>query len=129
MQNFCALRPHNSVYVSSLGFQNYLSLMRISEVVIGNSSSGLLEAPAVGVPTVNIGMRQRGRLRAPSVIDCGEETDGIEFAVSKACSPKMKKISANKSTPYGSVGAAKRIAKVLIEADLNRILLKRFYDK
>lgn len=128
VSSFCALRVGVAVQVASLGVSRYLSLMSISDAVIGNSSSGLLEAPSVGVPTVNIGARQRGRLRAPSVVDCGEATEDILEAILTARSPETKTIAARQETPYGEPGASARIVEVLRTVDLNGILLKRFYE-
>jgi UDP-hydrolysing UDP-N-acetyl-D-glucosamine 2-epimerase len=106
----------------------YLGLMKHSALVVGNSSSGLLEAPALGVPTVNIGPRQRGRPRAPSVIDCGETAPEIEAAMRKALSEDFARIAARRETPYGTAGAATRIKDVLLSHPLDGILLKRFFD-
>lgn len=125
---FCAERPKSCVQVSSLGFRRYLSLMAHSAVVIGNSSSGLLEAPSMGIPTVNIGPRQQGRPRAPSVIDCDENTRDIALALSQAMSSDFKALASRRETPYGIQGAGKRVAEVLRRVDLESILVKRFHD-
>lgn len=125
---FCAERPKSCVQVSSLGFRRYLSLMAHSAVVIGNSSSGLLEAPSMGIPTVNIGARQQGRPRAPSVIDCVENTRDIALALSRAMSSDFKALASRRETPYGIQGAGKRVAEVLRWVDLESILVKRFHD-
>ena len=102
--------------------------MSLSEAVIGNSSSGLLEAPYVGVPTVNIGARQRGRLRSESVVDCEDTTDSILVAIAKARSPELRKIAARRETPYGAPGASKKIIELVRGLDLEGLLFKRFYD-
>ena len=128
VQLFCAARPGQTAQVASLGVRRYLSLMAISEVVVGNSSSGLLEAPFVGVPTVNIGDRQRGRLRASAVVDCVDRTEDIRAAITKARSKELKKIAARRETPYGKPGASSKIVQVLREAKLDGILFKRFYE-
>lgn len=125
---FCAERPKSCVQVSSLGFRRYLSLMAHSAVVIGNSSSGLLEAPSMGIPTVNIGPRQQGRPRAPSVIDCDENTRDIALALSQSMSSDFKALASRRETPYGIPGAGKRVAEVLRRVNLESILMKRFYD-
>jgi UDP-hydrolysing UDP-N-acetyl-D-glucosamine 2-epimerase len=128
VQAFCAARPGQAVQVASLGMRRYLSLMAISETVIGNSSSGLLEAPYVGVPTVNIGNRQRGRLRGPAVVDCDETTEGILAAIAKARSPELREIASRRETPYGAPGASAKIVEVLRGFDLKGILFKRFHE-
>lgn len=128
VQAFCATRPGQATQVASLGVRRYLSLMAMSEAVIGNSSSGLLEAPYVGVPSVNIGARQRGRLRGPAVVDSEDTTEAILTAIVKARSPQLRKIAARRETPYGSPGASARIVEVLRGLDLEGILFKRFHN-
>lgn len=128
IQAFCASRGEKAVHVASLGVRRYLSLMSISDAVVGNSSSGLLEAPYVGVPTVNIGERQRGRLRAPSVIDCSDTVREITIAIAKARSPFMKETAALRATPYGQPGAAQKVIKTIRQLELDKILYKRFYS-
>ncbi len=123
---FCDARPKQAVQVTSLGMRRFLSLMAISDAVIGNSSSGLLEAPFVGVPTVNIGDRQKGRLRGPAVVDCLDTTNAISSAISKARSKELRAIAARRETPYGKPGASAKIVKVLRTLDLDGILFKGF---
>lgn len=125
---FCAARPRRAMQVASLGVRRYLSLMAMSEAVIGNSSSGLLETPYVGVPTVNIGARQRGRLRGPAVVDCADTTEAILAAIAKARSSELRVIAARRETPYGAPGASARIVDVLRGLDLDGILFKRFHE-
>lgn len=98
---------------SSLGQARYLSVMRLSAAVIGNSSSGIIEAPALGIPTVNIGARQNGRLKAYSVIDCAEEADAIFNAIRKASSPDFRASIAGQPLPYGHGGSARLMKDVL----------------
>ena len=112
----------------SLGQVHYLSLLREVGVVLGNSSSGIIEAPTARTPTVNIGDRQRGRLKAPSIIDCDESTDSILIAIEKALSSDFQKIAAKGETYFGEGGASKRIKQVLKETSLEGILLKHFHD-
>lgn len=116
------------IFHESLGQQLYLSALKHAAAVVGNSSSGLIEAPALGVPTVNVGDRQRGRLRAASVIDCAPRRDSIVAAVRKALDPGFRATVGPARTPYGSPGAAGRIRDVLKSFRLEGILLKRFYD-
>lgn len=118
-----------SVY-TSLGIQKYLSLMKHAELVLGNSSSGIVEAPAFRVPTVNIGDRQRGRLQSGSVINCGDTVTNIVEAVKIALSDEHRKKCLHVISPYGDGQAAEKIAKKAVETVLTgRIdLKKRFYD-
>ncbi len=112
---------------ASLGQQRYLSVLAQVDAVVGNSSSGIIEAPALGKPTVNIGPRQQGRVRAPSVIDCADEIQSIVEAIERALSPDMQALAAHRVSPYGGGGASKRIKDVLAGVDLAGLLMKSFY--
>lgn len=98
---------------ASLGQVRYLSAMRLSAAVIGNSSSGVIEAPALGIPTVNIGARQNGRLKAYSVIDCPEDAEAIFNAVKKALDPSFRASIVGQPLPYGHGGAARLMKDAL----------------
>ena len=113
--------------VESLGVRRYLSLMAIADVVVGNSSSGLIEAPAMGTPVVDIGARQRGRPRAAAVVHCEGDAPAIRAAVAQALSPAHRTLAAQRQTPYGQAGAAARIAAVVRSHPLNGLLNKRFH--
>lgn len=113
---------------TSLGFRRYLSFLKESDGVIGNSSSGLIEAPAVGVGTVNIGSRQRGRLRAASVLDCGANPEEIGAAIARISSASFRASLHDVKNPYGDGGASERIAEVLRNVPLHGILQKPFHD-
>lgn len=125
---FAERQPQRVVLVESLGARRYLSLMRLVDVVVGNSSSGLLEAPAVGVPTVDIGPRQRGRLRAPSVLHSGESAAEIRQTLDTALSDEHRAIAQRRESPYGRPGAARRIVDVLATLDLV-LRAKPFVDR
>lgn len=127
-EQFAAARPGRVLLAESLGALRYLSAMQQVDAVVGNSSSGLLEAPALGTPTVDIGERQRGRLRAPSVIHCAATRRAIATAVREALSPAHRMCAERRETPYGTPGAAERIAAVLRAHPLEGILIKRFHD-
>lgn len=114
----------NAVAHASLGQERYWSCLKTVDAVIGNSSSGLSEAPAVGVAAVNIGERQRGRLRAPSTIDCSPDATTIKGALSRAL--EQGRVPA--TSPYGDGRAAERIMQALRSVDDPRSLLqKRFH--
>ena len=115
---------------TSLGVRRYLSLMRYAEFVMGNSSSGIIETPAFGIPTVNIGDRQRGRLQAESIINCGPAAEEIEEAVKKAMSEDFRAFCRNVKSPYGDGSAAPRIAAKIAETVMSGgiDLKKKFYD-
>ncbi len=125
---FVAKAPNERLAVPSLGQRGYLSAVRLAAAVIGNSSSGLIEAPALGAPTVNIGDRQKGRLRSPGVIDCGEDFEAITAAITKALDPPFR-ARAQRATPaYGRGGAAARIVATLKSVPLTQLSIKRFHD-
>ena len=112
----------------SLGGLRYLSLMRMCNAVVGNSSSGIIEAPAFGVPTINIGDRQRGRLRADSVLDCSPDTGLILAALRQALSPDMQTKAQHTVSVYGAGDASRQIARVLKTFPLDGIVMKSFHD-
>ncbi|MGZ7445981.1 UDP-N-acetylglucosamine 2-epimerase [Paenibacillus sp. TH7-28] len=112
----------------SLGQLRYLSAIQHCELVVGNSSSGLLEVPFFRKPTVNIGLRQRGRLKAESVIDCSFEVDEIVQAIQKGLSVPFRRQIEKMPMVYGEGNTSEQIVKVLREQNLDDILMKRFYD-
>ncbi len=114
----------NAEFVTSLGSQRYLSLMKLCDVVVGNSSSGVIEAPAQGVPTVNIGERQKGRLMADSIIQSEESTETIVLSIKNALNKDRSQIT----SIYGQGNTAKSIVEILEKTDFNQLLPKRFFD-
>lgn len=127
VEDYVAARPHARAY-ASLGQQRYLSCLRWVDGVVGNSSSGLAEAPSLGVGTVNIGDRQKGRLRASSVIDCEPDRGAIRAALNTLYSPAFRQALPTTVNPYGDGGAAARIADVLAAHPLEGLLKKSFHD-
>ncbi|OJX68178.1 UDP-N-acetylglucosamine 2-epimerase [Magnetospirillum sp. 64-120] len=128
---FQALRlrhPARVFMIDSLGHHRYISAMSHAAAMVGNSSSGIGEAPALGLPTVNIGDRQKGRLRAESIIDCAEDADAIATALTQALSPDFRQTARSCEAPYGRGGASSRIKDVLKTASLDGILMKSFHD-
>lgn len=121
----------DNLYVfSSLGVTRYLSLMKYSEFVLGNSSSGIIETPAFNIPTINIGDRQRGRLQSESIINCEENKESICNAIKLALSQECKEKCKKNISLYGNGQAAKNISKKIYEIiENNKIdLKKKFYD-
>jgi GDP/UDP-N,N'-diacetylbacillosamine 2-epimerase (hydrolysing) len=112
----------------SLGLLRYLSAMKLCDAVIGNSSSGIMEAPSFRVPTVNIGDRQKGRIRAKSVIDCSPDLNSIYNAIAKSLSSEFKKKLGKVKNPFSKSNTARAILEKLKVTDLDNILKKRFYD-
>jgi GDP/UDP-N,N'-diacetylbacillosamine 2-epimerase (hydrolysing) len=125
---FAAQDPRRRRLVASLGRRRYLSALAAATVVIGNSSSGLIEAPSFRIPTVNIGERQKGRIRAASVIDCPAEAGAIEAAVRQALSPGFRAVAAQVVSPFGVGRAAERILAVLERTDFATLTSKGFFD-
>lgn len=113
----------------SLGVRRYLSLMKYAEFVIGNSSSGIIETPSFHIPTINIGDRQKGRLRTDSIIDTGTGFDDIKNAIAIAIDKTFLEKCKHTQNPYGDGDASKRIAKKIIEVVMGSTidLKKSFY--
>lgn len=128
IHEFSGTRSDKILVTNNLGQVNYLSAMQAADVVIGNSSSGIFEAPALKKPSVNIGDRQKGRLRATSVIDCRNEHDDIVDAITKALSADFKKIAAKTSSLFGDGGSSTKIYKCLRDTPLEDVLMKSFFD-
>ena len=129
LERWALAHPERVVCAPSLGQDAYYSLVRLCSVVIGNSSSGIIEAPALKVPTVNIGRRQDGRLRAPSVIDCPPDTAAVRRALRRALSPAFRRSRCRGVTPYGSGDVARRILAVLKSAPLGEPLLRKSFHE
>ena len=124
---FVATHPNARAF-TSLGQLVYFSCLRQVDAVVGNSSSGLTEAPSFRKPTVNIGDRQRGRMKADSVIDCEPDRASIGRALDEAYSPEFQARLSGVRNPYGEGGASERIVRVLEEYDFDSILKKSFHD-
>jgi UDP-N-acetylglucosamine 2-epimerase len=118
----------NLFFTESLGQTRYLSLLKLAKVVVGNSSSGLLEAPSLGTATVNIGARQTGRPRAKSVIDVECIDQEIRDAILTSLSIDFQITLTHIENPYGTPGASSRIKEILSRIDYPSLLPKAFYD-
>lgn len=127
VDGFVTSHPNARAY-TSLGQLRYLSCMRLVDGVVGNSSSGLAEAPSLGVGTVNIGDRQRGRLKAGSVIDCIPQRGDILAAIERLYTPDFRQTLQAIQNPNGNGGASRRIARILENYPLNNLLKKQFHD-
>ncbi|GHV86599.1 UDP-N-acetyl glucosamine 2-epimerase [Spirochaetia bacterium] len=125
-----AAAKKNCLVVASLGVQRYLSALRYASMMIGNSSSGITEGPASGIPILNIGDRQKGRIMADSVICCNPEKDAIIQAMKKALTPQFRKIAKEVVNPYGDGTTSVKIMKIIRDQlTNNKIKIKKeFYD-
>ena len=124
-----AAEHDNALSVTSLGMRRYLSAIHYASMVIGNSSSGILEVPSFHIPTINIGDRQKGRLQASSVINCDPTVEGIAAAIEKANSPSFREIAKNTQNPYGDGNTSGKILELIDKALKNTVdLKKKFYN-
>lgn len=115
---------------TSLGVRRYLSLMKWSEFVMGNSSSGIIETPIFKIPTINIGDRQKGRLQVNSIINCKTKEESIKGAISIAIDESFRKVCKTLESPYGDGHAAENIAKTIYDRIIyDKVnIMKKFYD-
>lgn len=127
VKKFVADRATAHAY-TSLGQLRYLSCLRHVDGVVGNSSSGLTEAPSFRKGTINVGDRQRGRLKAESVIDCMPDRQSIAAALQRLFSPTFQRTLQNVRNPYGEGGASKKIVRILQSSPLGIDLKKAFHD-
>jgi len=127
VEQFVAEHPNAHVY-ASLGQLRYLSCVSHVDGVVGNSSSGLAEVPSFRKGTINIGDRQRGRLRATSVINCQPTRKNIAAALEKLYSSDFQLSLSQVQNPYGEGGASEKIVSILKFVELVDVLKKRFYD-
>ncbi|PJA19190.1 MAG: UDP-N-acetylglucosamine 2-epimerase (hydrolyzing), partial [Deltaproteobacteria bacterium CG_4_10_14_0_2_um_filter_43_8] len=127
IENFVATHANARAY-TSLGQLRYLSCMYHVDGVVGNSSSGLAEMPSFKKGTINIGDRQKGRLKAESVIDCIPERQSILNAAHKLYSSDFQLNLDGVQNPYGQGGASEKILKVIRNYPLESLLKKSFYN-
>ena len=128
IEEFVRQNTERAKAFTSLGQLRYLSCLQHVDAVIGNSSSGLAEAPSFQIGTINIGDRQRGRLKANSVIDCEPDQDLIRHALEKLYSSSFQNQLASVQNPYGEGGASAAVVKTLGEFPFEGILKKKFYN-
>lgn len=129
IEEYVRARPSRASLFQSLGRVRYLSLLKHAAVMVGNSSSGIIEAPSFELPVVNIGERQAGRLRSANVIDVhGRDRGDISAAVDMALSKEYRDSLRGLKNPYGDGRASERIVGVLKEIELASIQIKHFYQ-
>jgi GDP/UDP-N,N'-diacetylbacillosamine 2-epimerase (hydrolysing) len=128
IDDYVVQNKHKAVGFPSLGQLRYLSALQYVDAVVGNSSSGIAEVPSFKKVTINIGDRQKGRLKASSVIDCEPTFDAINQALETALSDAFKAKLTKTVNPYGDGQASKKIIPMLKQVLSSNQLKKRFYD-
>ena len=126
MQAFAAAHPQRAGFINSLGLKRYLSAMQCAALVVGNSSSGVVETPTFGVPTVNIGSRQAGRIICQNVLCCAAAAPAIEAALRRALTPEFSAVAHTAQSPYNGGDTSGKICRVLAQFDFAKP--KTFYD-
>ena len=112
-------------FATNLGTAAYWSLLRAADAVVGNSSSGLLEAPSFGTPVVNVGDRQRGRPRAANVVDVRPTATAIRAGIARVLTPTFRRTARRARNPYGGPGASERVVRILVSEPLGQRLLEK----
>jgi GDP/UDP-N,N'-diacetylbacillosamine 2-epimerase (hydrolysing) len=125
---YVSSNSNKAVFYKSLGQLRYLSTLQYMDGVVGNSSSGLVEAPSFKIGTINIGDRQLGRVKSESVIDCDSSIKGIQGAFNTLFGEEFKKLVSNVENPYDKGKVADKISRVIQTHSLDDILKKKFYD-
>ena len=126
LQAFAAAHPQRAGFINSLGLKRYLSAMQCAALVVGNSSSGVVETPTFGVPTVNIGSRQAGRIICQNVLCCAAAAPAIEAALRRALTPEFSAVAHAAQSPYNGGDTSGKICRVLAQFDFAKP--KTFYD-
>jgi GDP/UDP-N,N'-diacetylbacillosamine 2-epimerase (hydrolysing) len=128
IDSYVAEFPDRCMAVASLGLIRYLSAMKLCAAVVGNSSSGILEAPSFHVPTVNIGDRQKGRVRAQSVLDCEPDRLSIQSGINRALTQEFIQSLKGSCSPFEKADTALSIVGSLAKVELQGIIKKSFFD-
>lgn len=128
INDFVVRNSDRAVVYKSLGIKRYLSVMKYVGAVVGNSSSGLVEVPSFGIPTLNIGDRQKGRIAADSVYHCDTDKASILQGLDTIMSPSFKQKAAATHNPYDKEGTAQAIFDVISTYPLVQLKQKHFYD-
>ncbi|NRA87033.1 MAG: UDP-N-acetylglucosamine 2-epimerase (hydrolyzing) [Rhizobiales bacterium] len=128
IDDYVKKNAHKSVCFTSLGQLRYLSALQYIDAIVGNSSSGLVEAPSFKIGTINIGDRQKGRIQAISVINCTPKTPNVDVALDKLYSVEFQNQLAKTINPYGTGGSSEKIISIIKDIDLKKLIPKAFYD-
>lgn len=126
IKEYVDARPDRSIWFNSLGMKRYLSALQFVGAVVGNSSSGILEVPSFHIPTVNIGDRQKGRIRAGSVVDCLPQKEDIEDKLRMVLQPEFRQKISHMTNPYDKPGTAEEILRIIKQSLTTTN--KKFFD-
>lgn len=129
IEDYGRRNPGRVKVIPSLGKLRYLSALRCVSAVVGNSSSGIVEVPSMGIPTVDIGIRQRGRLCGPSVIHCGDSADEITRAITYALSDEGQRMARESENPYFRPDTLPVMVRAIAETPLELLRNKKFHDQ
>lgn len=127
-EEYVKINSSKSICFESLGQLRYLSALQYVDAVVGNSSSGIAEAPSFGIGTINIGDRQKGRIKVSSIIDCEPTQESIRKAFQKLYSDEFQNNLSNTQNPYGDGIVSKKILQTIKSTNFENILKKKFYD-
>lgn len=128
IEKYVSIHPENSIMFSSLGSKRFLSILKESTAIIGNSSSGIIEAPSLKVPTINIGDRQKGRIQADSVINIKMNENEIFQAFEKVKNIDFTNQIKSVSNPYGNGDTSNKMIQILKNINFLNLKRKAFYD-
>ena len=128
IDHYVRTHPHTTVAFTSMGQLRYLSTLQYVNAMVGNSSSGIIEMPSFKKATINIGNRQAGRLRVPSIVDCDPQKKSILDAFATVYSPSFQEQLSCIQSPYGTGNTAEKIIKILKTVTLSALIKKRFYS-
>ena len=128
VENYVQKHQGQAKAFTSLGLRRYLSTLQFVKAAVGNSSSGIIEVPSFGIPTLNIGDRQKGRLASKSVVNCGPSKKNVIAGLKCCLSEDMQKAAKIYKNPYAKPNTAHLIYQQLKNVELAGLNLKTFYD-
>ena len=128
IESYRRRHPERVAVFPSLGMRRYLSMLHCATAVVGNSSSGIVEVPSIGIPTLDIGIRQMGRTAAPSVLHCGVSEEEIADGLETVLSSSFRMIAKSAENPYYLPDTLEKMVDAIVNMPLDNIIIKPFYD-
>lgn len=128
IESYRRRHPERVAVFPSLGMRRYLSMLHCATAVVGNSSSGIVEVPSIGIPTLDIGIRQMGRTAAPSVLHCGVSEEEIADGLETVLSSSFRMIAKSAENPYYLPDTLEKMVDAIVNTPLDNIIIKPFYD-